>query len=922
MPDNLIFNCGEFRPGKKPIGGPGPRPGPKIIIKPRGPMGLPPNPPIVRPPVIPLPEPRWKCVILGPVDPCPPPGFPTHTQMIRHTVERACFKCTLNELKADLLLPPALRVCIHKTKIACEAVCQDIPGKCGPPHGPITPGPIAPGPSPVGKPVRPGPTTPPGGPGSGPITPGPVAPPPPPVVGPVGGAPTTGGPGSGPVTPGPTAPTRVPGFGPVRPGPTIGGSGPVIVGRGDAPVVRGGGPTVTRQDTGETTNFGRSRFGGGGNSLESILANARDSGAGPQAKGRPKQVEKVDLYKERDKSLGPGSESDFKTIYDPEFNLTTFPDGGIPEGIIPNTLFPNIFKEKVPYSVGWALRSLGSSGIWHEQLIEGMTPANIALALQPDLLMALDLLRYPGGLIIDVRDMLDTIRTLILTNRISEFDPEYFLSLAADHQTEDRVSYIGTNDVSVKTQAALGIINSESTPANPEVGEDAHKPMLRKHRYLNTDLDVTMPVATCDGNSIGADLYNEGLQVVRLANPSNANEDVSSLIELAEGGGYYLSATLIDDVTRVVVDASTQIQDAYRISPQSRSNALSIIGEDNGMRFTVTSTYAKSEFGDDYDLTSVIVPMYFKLSLSTVGSLPTSNPIVSQTSAVYERVTDVNEINIHARSNGFDVLAASMDYEDPFLVYANNSSSMELSMRDITFNNFYPSKGNIKNTILPRTTPFGIILYPGRGSKHNPFGEMSELVEWEHSVRRSASFIPHIDTAQDGTWETTLEKEFSVDVDGVYRVGLFEPIDVDNVVFKFETSAPIYQDTYYSSKTGLSSTAPTRVRSAIGKMINRVIDNTILARYEIPTSSITWYDVFRRLSSDEIFEIMVTRAGPGLSHWLSNGGRGGVKIGMILNRAPIVKSGLGSIRNSAIEDLIFLNDENRKYDAKVGRANK
>tara|TARA_R110000824_G_scaffold56413_2_gene154433 strand:- start:2507 stop:5167 length:2661 start_codon:yes stop_codon:yes gene_type:complete len=878
MADPARFNCGEFRPGKTPRrrpGGGGPPGGGGNTTRGIGTSGKIPGgkPPIEdggkRPGKDSQQRPRfgWRCYEYPPVNHCT-----ASTQfLIRKKIRRVCLECDGTE-------PPELaKKCTHKNEPICKSTCVDDPGQCG------------------------------------------------------SGA-TTGGFGIG--------------FG-FRCS-SILSQTLLCTGQGDTTLESGHvrrcepctqshtGCTdlsdciakcknkLPRCLTGTSQNPGgldRDQFSDGGRfrGFNQIAEEAKKSSYRFLQPNPPKEIKTIDLNEEMKKALKKSTRysKENNSIFHPLFNLTLTPNPfNDYHELVPNRRYLNIFKNRVSIHVGWLLSHLSRDTTWNEDTIVNLTLDHIAGSLDPILLAALDSLKFVGGTPINLETMLETIRFLLLSNRIDEFDPGYYKKLAKRHSGQSRIKYSSTNvEDSVKIQAALGLVAYDSFPADPEKAEPVLNSYLRRFRYLNEDINVAMPVLGCDGNTSGADLYNEGLQIVRLQNSNNANEQVSSLMELAEGGGYYLSATKYDNIggspTKVAVEASSDIDKSFAMYESTRSNSLNIINEDNSMKFTVTSTYETSEFGDSYDLATTFSPMFFILDLSTVGDAPTSNPVVSDTSATYKLTTDVDEINKNVRSHGYGVRILNIDYNDPFLVYVNNSESMTVRTKDITFNDFSPVKGSAGDSLFPRKIPFSIILTPGRGSSHNPLASMSEISSWETTVTRDLYIIPDINVDEEFSIGTALGKDLTYNVDGTFGIGLLEPFDIDSIIFNFDATAANLQNTYYSDDVR-SSTMPTRTRTGVAVLLRRIDD--IVSKYEIPTGKITWYDVWKRLSSTEFFDIQNTSVSAGFTEWLTHGGRG-VKITKILNRLPLVITGLGDVKDESIEDTIYITNTFRDYDS-------
>tara|TARA_R110000824_G_scaffold62437_2_gene165355 strand:- start:505 stop:3213 length:2709 start_codon:yes stop_codon:yes gene_type:complete len=891
------FNCGEFRPGKKPFisggkggGSRGPGTGgPKWITKTKkaGPSGpiqdsgrgggpVPGNPS--------GPSPWWMCEDTEEIE-CGD-GYIT----IKKGITRKCEMCTLAEMQADLLVPKNKRKCKYSKDVKCKKDCISTKPECGPitiPGGPIQP--------PAPPPLPPGPT--------------------------FGGRPGGGDPlffcdkvSNAPLLCLENEKTIAPGFRrecvPCQK--THTGCLPLSACRKKCVDVK---PTCLKTDPGPGAGISEE------NGFKNVSEITEESNKFGGIQRNPiREIDTIDLYEEMVKSVEDDPYmSRGNSIYDPKFNLALSPSFFL-EFIRfeDNTKYLNIFKSQVTTHVYWCLYNLSPNTSWDEVAYANLTIKDIANSIDPTLLNSLASLKYVGGTSISLEDMLEVIKYLLFSNRLDEFDSEYYIQLADEHSSHYKVIYESSDaDSSIRTQAALGLVSSDATPADPEEAPDGHRPYLRKLKYLNEDLGVGMPVLGCDGAASGANLYNEGLQVVRLKNSNNANEQVSSLIALAEGGGYYLSASICDNSdasSAIAVDASSNLAIALDVSPETRANALNILEEDDSVKFTASVSYANSEFGDSYDLASELSPMYFVLDLSTVGEKSNVNPIVTDTTGTYTMVTSIDTINNHARSNGYNVRVLNIDYNDPFLVYASGTSSIDITTKDISFNDFMVKKGGTRgDSVILRRLPFSVVLNPGKGSKHNPLAGESELESWEDSITRNIYFVPDIDTTEDGTLDTVLEKYFTGVEDGTYKIGLMEPTDTNSAGFRYETSSTKFQNTYYSDGSE-SSTMPTRTRSGVATLVRKV--DALVSKYEIPTGKITWFDIWKRFDATEFYNIQNVSVSAGFVEWLIDGGRG-VKITKILSRSPLVITGLGDDKDASIDDPIYITNYDRGYDSSV-----
>lgn len=626
-----------------------------------------------------------------------------------------------------------------------------------------------------------------------------------------------------------------------------------------------------------------------------------DQNSGPQ-----KSFLEIDIHKEWVKSLSPGAEVSAGSLFSLEYNLAENAINPLMD-FLPNVKFLNIFKETVTEEVKYFLDINDTSSAWSETFLNNLTLEKIAYSLRLDLLTALSQIIKPGGKKVRLDSFLTSIADLLISGQLKDFNTSYYINLSKKQRNEPRVEFlIGAEDFK-KTQAALGLIASDSIFADPEAADDeGERPYLRRARIFNTDFHANIPIQLLTEVSVPTFLSEDGFQVTLIE--GGAPVSGGAIVDLGEGGGYYFSAVLVDDSLVPVLVAGNLSSTVIPIAA-TRTNALDILDVDSSLTFKVSSTYENSEFGDSYDLTSVYTPSYFILDLSTVGTEVHPDSIITQTSGIYRLETEASLIATHAKSNGYNVVAANIDYNDPFLVYAQDSQQMVFSTKDVTFQKFFPQSGNQQNAIIARSIPFAVVLNPGQGSAHNPFAGSSKLVSMD-PVEREVDFIPDIAVLDDGNFQIALESKLLIDEIGSFQLGLVEPLDVDNVLFQFETSASTFQNTYFDDETTGSVPPTDRTRSSAGIIANSVIDNNLKLRYEIPENHITWYDVWRRLKPQEVFDFSRFDGKEMFEDWLSHGGRG-ITISDVLNRFPIVKTGLGDVKNDAIVDNIIIEDRHR-----------
>lgn len=606
------------------------------------------------------------------------------------------------------------------------------------------------------------------------------------------------------------------------------------------------------------------------------------------------------------------SKNNKETIYDGKFNF--FKYRPIEEfNVVANSSYLNIFKPVVAKEIAYVLSKNGNGAAWSEYPYTQITKSKLIYSIRTDLLSIFNSLIYQTGQPILLDYFLQMVLTLLLTDRLDEFDFNIYKELAEKQAGDERIVFQRSQNQTLQEKAALGIISSEAKSYDPNKSEGSQKLQMLRARALNEDIEAVIPVerfatlAVVDpvpipNTGLEVEVYNEGF-------PSTTD-----VVPLGDGDGYYISATTITLGT-IPLYLSSQLSSTFYLPQDTRLKVLDLFNIDPTVVLSVSSTYTKSEFGSNYNTTTVSTPLYFSLNLSTVGDSERINSLVDTVSGIYTLQTSA-DANTHARNYGLNVVRVNVDYRDPFYVYALNASSVSIRLSDITFRSMAPSRGS-NNQILARSIPFGFVLVPGMGSEHNPFATFSKLANFDSIVQRELELIPTILKAKTEQDVLALDEKLLFDEINAFQFGIGGVKNTQNVLYTFNPASDKYALSYYTSGS-YASTIGNRSRPIQGKLVYDIIESRLKTFYTLQadmygTSSITWWDVFRRLTATEYASLGVY-APDKLFNKLALGWRN-VNIRDVLNRQDSGETGIVStvagVADTAV-DIIYLTETDRE----------
>lgn len=620
----------------------------------------------------------------------------------------------------------------------------------------------------------------------------------------------------------------------------------------------------------------------------------------------------LNTSKKSQKVIGnPGSEvfrysnvsSSFNTevgLLDPVynfFNLTANENTKLVENIYNRNIFNNVVSQEVYFF----LKNKNTRDPWSESNFFNLTLNKIAVSLNEGLMAALNSIHLANGQIASVEQFINGIRFLLITGRIDEFDPTYYINLANEQKDFERVTFSQSMGHEEAKQAAIGLISLGFSSVDFRKYVDRYiSNQIKRSRRLNTDLEAKVKVIESGDVSSYVNLYDAGIKTYEL---DKADYDY---LELGDGAGYYFSAVDISSNCSPLI-TENEVEIAYFVPPEVRYTALSLLDLNPGLTLLVNSSGNYNELSENYNHARSIPTMYFALDLESIEVLPTDDSLISKTQVRYKLLTE-EEIEEHSKNYGLDISKVNININDPFIHYAMDTSSFTAIQHDITFHGFSENRTNVGERIITRNIPFGLILTPGMGSNHNPFFANSNIVSFTtSSVTRQLNVIPSFKKFNNIQKLLDEQKLYLVS-GGLSYVGEYEKQyyqDTENVIYKYNNNNSFFRKSYYinGQYSNVEPPSSVRIKSPEATVLSKI--DYLVSSYNV--EFLTWWDIYRRMPLNEIGSLFTTPYS-GFNNSLSNGWRG-IEIKDVPARPDKITSG---INEELVDgDVIIIYEENR-----------
>jgi len=531
----------------------------------------------------------------------------------------------------------------------------------------------------------------------------------------------------------------------------------------------------------------------------------------------------------------------FKQVYDSTYNFferVPNPRTKLVENDIRLDIFNNTVTEEVKYFL--LKNQAGYSAKWKESYYFDLTLDKLTISLNKNLLNSIQSIHGVDNNLISPDLFLNALLQMLRSGRLDEFDPGVYSEIAAYQYSDELLEIKPPIEPTVSERAALTLIINGAAPTDQGYYQEIDKLKIIRQKRLNTDIGANIPATTLDASNISIPLEDAGISITTL-------DSTETFASIGTGDNYFIEVSdIVDNELDVPLDSKNNVAtftpDGVRVA------ALKTLNQNPYSLLTVSSVSSNNEFIETY-IRRDTEPMYFYLDLSSIKLLNEDQSIVNNLQATYRRLTNSEKINNHLINYGFNVTKLNLDFRDPFVSYAYDTSCFTLNQNDITFRNFdfYLQGNHINDFILTRNLPFAIIIVPGCGTRHNPFDIMSDIKNYKNNIVERSVYCTQTIKINDA-------KKLDNAVDEVALSQTTRPNESlygysDKLYYQYNPSS--YGNSYYYKNSYLQ-TPPIEIedrRSILSKIIREVV-NPIIQVYQ--PDELKWFDIFSRLSYEEV----------------------------------------------------------------------
>ena len=535
---------------------------------------------------------------------------------------------------------------------------------------------------------------------------------------------------------------------------------------------------------------------------------------------------------------------------------------------VQNGLYLNIFANTVAEEVAYFLeRQSNSLPYWYEKYFNNLTINKVVASLNTNLLTYFNNIHGAGNIQVNPSTFYSMIRQHLVEGTLDEVDVNYYRRVYERQLNDPFINFSEVGETPNTINLAFAIF--EQNALNPNYNQPLLPVELqndfKRMRFLPEDINSYIEVQEIEGNVSQLYANNAGIPVEQLNFVFVQNYNPSS-VAFGAGAGYYFSTLSYPTSAIYPLATFNDLSNAYFSQIRDRYNILTLLGADTSYRFTVTSPSDVHEFSSSYNPSADVGPMYLILNMDSVEDIINPNSVITTVSAVYSRVTD-EEALAHSQSNGFNLTKLNLDYRDPFVNYVKDTSTITFQCQEFNLRSF-ESNTTFRNKIMLRNIPQGIILTPGRGSEHNPFNGRSSIVSYDGGkvVRvfagNASVDISNLEPSKPPIDQERIYFELSTNYLGAYEQ--FNSPDYHGFVYTYNPSSISFNRSYYSNGeyTNLQPASSLRTNSPEGKFMSLVNsltevavtirDDFIGTELEGIFGKLTWFDVFTRISSNDI----------------------------------------------------------------------
>lgn len=571
--------------------------------------------------------------------------------------------------------------------------------------------------------------------------------------------------------------------------------------------------------------------------------------------------------------------------------------------LVGNSNYLNIFNNVVSENVKYFIERQSTTTPWSEEYFDSLTNDKIIISLRQELLTSFNNINSIGRTRLPLNDFIEVVKNHLITGTLPEFDPNYFYYVYNTQVNIKMLRLPQQGETYNGLQAAIGLF--ELSSQSPYFTDDTNLKSLnelRRIRFLLEDIEARIPSMQLNGNTSPLFLNNAGALCQQLSGST------SSYLDIGDGAGYYISSLNVIG-NAYPLQTQNELSASRYLAPSLRQNILELLGTDTGITITVNSQAGVTEFSSSYNASADVYPMYFKLDLGSITDVENPNSVINVLSASYVRITDEEAIN-HSRNYSYNITKVNLDHRDPMMHYARDTSTLSVELDEFNLRNFDENRSVTKENIILRNIPAAIVLTPGMGSAHNPFSSRSNINNYSDSiVTRSINLIPSFETPPNLITKPSLESSNIFNSLGTPYFGLYEQQysqDIHSDIFTYSPSSSIFNKSYFNGSYSSSQPAVEYRESSIESKLVSLVD-----KLSDPSSvsSLTWWDVFRRVKLNDIGKLSYSDTDKFLNK-LASGWRNDVPILNVLTRYNLKPSGIPEDVDIP-DDIIIINEWDR-----------
>lgn len=598
------------------------------------------------------------------------------------------------------------------------------------------------------------------------------------------------------------------------------------------------------------------------------------------------------------------------SLFDATYNFfKTTPNQNV--SLVSNFEYLNIFKDTVAAEVGYFLRRKNSVLPWHEQAFKDLTEQKIILSINENLLTVFNNIHNVNNVKVNPSYFYNIIKRHLIAGTLDEFDPGYYTNVYNSQLYDEIVEVPRAGETADSIKLSLGIFQQRSVcPDFLQYPEISTRNDYKRMRFPLEDIEASITTKDISGNYESLYLANAGIFCLQLSGQEN-------YLDIGDGAGYYISSTFLRNRggdLNMPLPTQNVLPSCNYLPPIQRANVLDILGSTTDVVITVSSTSAH-ELSQDYNPSGDLTPMYFKIRLEDISDLNNPNTVINQISASYIRISDEEAIS-HSRNYSFNIVKVNLDYRDPLIQYARDTSTINFNQNDFNLRSFNQFRTMTYDKIILRNIPAAIILAPGNGSYHNPFAAMSNLKEYDSSsyVVREIKLTPSFDVKNRVLVGPPLPPSNTFNTLGTPYFGLYEKVfdqSYHGNIYTYDPSSSEFSMNYYTNGMYMQDQPPVEYRtpSIESKLIKDLVSKLAsLSGVEY----LTWWDIYRRLNTNELGQLTYTNCRE-ILYKLSTGFVNGIKIYNVLSSYLTNPTGIPQ-DTEVPNDTIIINSDNRVYN--------